>query len=126
MYLQSTGALLSMSLLAGGVVLALGSTGAEANTIFVDQQTGGTQDGTASHPFKTVTQALGVARPGDTILLRTGLYDVQSQSLLIDHATTIRADGGPAIVEVSKPIPPPPPAPKIVSFNAAPDDGYIY
>src|SRR5258708_1899195 len=59
-----------------------GATGPTAlpinNTVFVDRQFGNDSTGTRedeTRPFKTLTAALAVALPGDTIYVHPGIYD---------------------------------------------------
>jgi hypothetical protein len=67
-------------------------------TIFVDWQNSGNQDGTAEHPYRTVSQALAAAAPGNIIVIRTGSYTFQDGPLVFNKSATVRGDNGPVIV----------------------------
>ena len=69
-----------------------------AKVLFVDSQSSGEQDGTAEHPFPTVSQALAAAAPGDTIAIRSGTYTFQGGPLIFNKPVTVRADNGPVVI----------------------------
>lgn len=72
-------------LLAG---LLLPGLGAGAKTIEVDQRAptaSDASDGTPGKPFKTINAALGLAGPGDTVLVKPGLY---REAILIKRGGT--------------------------------------
>ena len=118
-----------LALLAG---LAFDGRAVTAGTIVVDWQNSGCQDGTEAHPYRTVTRAVNAAAPGDIISIRTGSYNFQSAPLVLVRPAVVRAENGPVQIAFGGSGSdgggddcPPPPKPKIVSFTAAPNDGYL-
>jgi len=60
--------------MAAGLFTA-GPAAVQAATLMVDQKSGGfREDGTAQAPFKTIQKAAAVARAGDTVFIRGGVY----------------------------------------------------
>ena len=45
-------------------------------TLYV--RTGGSGGGSAAEPFGTLNAAAAVARPGDTVIIRDGVYDLKA------------------------------------------------
>jgi hypothetical protein len=64
--------------------------------IVVDWRNSGFQDGTAAHPFRTLPDALAAATPGETIVIRTGTYNLDGG--LLNKAATFRAENGPVTI----------------------------
>lgn len=76
------------------------------DTIFVNWQnfrgsqetkSSGTDNGTASNPYRTVRRAIKGARPGDTLLIKNGFYNAE-ETLVFDKAVSVRAEGGPVTI----------------------------
>src|SRR4030042_4666297 len=66
---ETAGALTLMALFALPFLLFAGS-----DKIYVDDSASGTQNGSSSHPYKTITKALEEAGDGDEIHVRNGEY----------------------------------------------------
>ena len=61
---------------------------AEAKTIYVDDDSTATSpDGTAEKPYKTIQSAVNAASNGDTVLVRTGNYNVWCPTTSADNYT---------------------------------------
>jgi hypothetical protein len=74
-------------------------------TVYVDWSNTGTEDGTAAHPYNTVTEGAYRAAPGATVSIESGNYSetlVISNTgyLLIDRPMTLIATNG--IVTIGK------------------------
>lgn len=62
------------------------------NTIYVDRTNiSGFENGTQTHPYNTVAEASLAASPGDTIIIRAGIY---FESVTFDKSVTVRNEGG--------------------------------
>lgn len=68
------------------------------NTIYVDlANTSRYEDGSAAHPYNTVTEGHLAAQPGDTIIIRTGTY---LETVRLNTQTTVRSEGGTATIRI--------------------------
>src|SRR5262249_54194451 len=73
----------------------------DAATVFVDGSYAGMSDGTAAHPWPTITQGIAHASAGSTIAVAAGTY-LESLTLLSDH---VRLWGRcPALVSIVSPV----------------------
>lgn len=79
-------------------VLVLTSA-SQAADIYVDGCATGNEDGTATHPYHTLTSAHAAAAPNDSIIIKGGLY---REILTINTKLTITAYDGSALVGVNK------------------------
>jgi hypothetical protein len=61
------------------------------------EKTSGHEDGTASNPFRALRRAISAAHPGDTLSIRTGLYNTD-EPLLFHKTLHIRAENGPVTI----------------------------
>ena len=82
---------------------------AAGNTLYVDAlATGNEGDGSAANPFKTIQTAADAAQPGDTVIVKAGVY---RESIVLKHGGTADASIvfkasplGSAIVDGSVPV----------------------
>ena len=80
-----------------GVGLLFAAASAFAATYHVDQaSTQATQNGSATYPYKTITQAANVMSPGDTCLIHAGIY--RERVVVQDNNVTFRRFGNDAVV----------------------------
>ena len=69
------------------------------NTIYVDKtNTSGYEDGSVTHPYKTVTGGHFAAMPNDTLIIRAGNYP---ETVRFTTPVTVRNEGG--IVKIGAP-----------------------
>jgi hypothetical protein len=54
---------------------AVNRTEISEHYIYVDKKSTGTEDGSREHPFSTISEAIGKAGPGDSILVAGGTYN---------------------------------------------------
>lgn len=71
---QLIGAGIAAAILVSLVVPAFGWAGSH-DQWYVNDDASGTQNGSASHPYKTIWQAINKASKGDTIFIRKGTYE---------------------------------------------------
>jgi hypothetical protein len=59
--------------------------------VYVDSVYGGSEAGTRSRPWDTVTEGHAAALPGNDLVIRAGAY---AETVTLDKAVTVIADGG--------------------------------
>src|SRR5437867_735820 len=88
----------SSSLILIAVVILLAGSLALAKTYLVDaSNNSGNEDGTAAHPFRTITAAMNNAVSGDLVQVRPGTY---KENIAVLDGVTLRSIGGASVTIV--------------------------
>ncbi|MBN1861546.1 MAG: right-handed parallel beta-helix repeat-containing protein [Candidatus Thermoplasmatota archaeon] len=79
--------IISFLLISGFLILCISEhSNAEGSEIYVDDSFSLIRDGTAEHPYATITEALNLASEGDTIYVFSGMYN---ETLLINKRISL-------------------------------------